>query len=195
MKNTRYRIILLLMCSSILMSCATGPGPVPAGCLYKGDYINIRVPNSDGWHLVSSSPDGMQFARSGSEPNESFAAQVLIFPLEESQTEDEFLSFIKQGFEADTDPKRFDVIKAEFRSIDKRSYPCVQANSIMRDKEAQTSPTHKETLLLQAKSLYCRHPVLKNGVCITYSHRGTSLHPDFDSEAQDFINGVQVPGY
>jgi hypothetical protein len=49
-------------------------------------------------------------------------------------------------------------------------------------------------LLLQAKSLYCQHPKNPyNGFAIIYSHRGQSLYPNLDAEAQSFIDGVQVP--
>ena len=190
----------MLILLFVLVSCATVPmhlpQPVPAGYLYEGGYINIRVPNSDGWHLVSSSPAGMEFGRKGNEPNESFVAYVLKFPLEETQDKNEFLSLIKKGFEADTDPVRFAVVESDFEYTEKRGYSCVNVNYVAKDKQAKTSSTHREVLLLQAGSLYCRHPVRQNtGFSIIYSHRGKSLYSDFDSKAQGFIDGVQVPGH
>ena len=77
-----------------------------------------------------------------------------------------------------------------------RGYPCVELNYVTKDKQAQTSPTRRERLLLQAESLYCRHPVRKNtGFSITYSHRGASLFSGFEAEAKGFVNGIQVPGH
>ncbi|MDO8596875.1 MAG: hypothetical protein Q7R45_09650, partial [Sulfuricaulis sp.] len=68
--------------------------------------------------------------------------------------------------------------------------------SVVEDKQAQTSPSSREKLLLQSKSLYCRHPVRQEtGFSIMYSHRGRALYPNLNSEAKDFIDGVQVPGH
>jgi len=200
MNKPNYRLSLLLLVSFALISCATGPRhapkPVAAGYLYEGGYINVRVPNSDGWYIVNSSPAGMEFARSGNEANESFAAQVLMFPLEETNDNSEFLALIKKGFEKDTDPTRFEVIESDFKYTEIRGYSCVNLNYVTKDKRAQTSPTRREVLLLQAESLYCRHPVRQDtGFSIIYSHRGASMYSNFVSEAQEFINGVQVPGH
>ena len=169
---------------------------LPAGLLYKGDYINIRSPNSDGWTLQDSSTAGMVFAKSGAEPNETFAAQVGMFPLAPTNNKEEFVSLIQQGADSDTDNERFDIIESEFNYSEERSYPCVEASAILEDKQAWTSSTTQEVLLLQMKSLFCRHPVRDDtGFAIIYSHRGESLYPNLNAEAQAFFNGVQVPGY
>lgn len=200
MHNKMHHRTVLLFAALALASCATGPSyapkPVPAGYLYEGGYINVRVPNSNGWHLVSSSPAGMEFARSGAEPDESFAAQVLMFPLQETKDSDEFLSLIKKGFERDTDLARFDVIAANFKYTDKRGYPCVAVSYVTKDKQAQTSPTRREVLTLQAESLYCRHSVRQEtGFSIIYSRRGKAEYSHFHAEANDFISGVRVPAH
>lgn len=198
MSNITNKFILLLFASFTLASCATAPSqapkPVAAGYLYKGGYINVRVPNSDGWHLVSSSPAGMEFARSGAEQGESFGAQVLMFPLPETKTEEEFVALIKRGFEADTDSARFSIVESDFRYSGERSYPCVRVSSVIEDKQAKTSPSRSEKLLLQSRSLYCRHPVRQStGFAIIYSHRGRTQYETMAAEATDFIGGVQVP--
>ncbi len=198
MSNITNKFILLLFVSFTLVSCATvpsqAPKPVPAGYLYKGGYINVRVPNSDGWHLVSSSPAGMEFARSGAELGESFGAQVLMFPLPETKSEEKFVTLIKRSFESDTDSARFSIVKSDFQYSGERGYPCVRVSSVVVDKQAKTSPSHSEKLLLQSRSLYCRHPVRRGtGFAIIYSHRGKTQYENLSTEATDFIGGVQVP--
>ena len=197
MKTNRKRIVLSLL-SLALVSCATGPArtprPVPAGYLYEGSYINVRAPSSGGWHLVTSSPAGMEFARSGDDPGESFGAQVLIFPLEETKDRKEFLSVIKDGFEKDIDTKRFELIESEIKYVEDRGYPCIRLSYVTKDRQAKTSPTSRAVLILQAESLYCRHPIRNDtGFGIIYSHRGKSTYTNIKDEARDFINGVQVP--
>ncbi len=192
------KYILFACISFALASCATAPSqapkPVSAGFLYKGGYINVRAPNSDGWYLLSSSPAGMEFARSGAERGESFGAQVLMFPLPKTDSNEDFVALIAQGFEADTDSARFSVIDSHFEYYAERSYPCVRVLSVVEDKQASTAPGHRERLLLQSNSLYCRHPVRQGtGFAIIYSHRGKTRYEKLSSEAADFIDGVQVP--
>ena len=192
------KILAFVVASIIVSGCVSNPQresrPVPAGYLYEGGYINIKVPNSDGWHLVNSSPAGMEFAKSGVEEKESFGAQVLMFPLQETKNEDEFLSLIKSGFEADTDPSRFNINQLDFSYTEKRGYSCVKVVGELEDKKALTSPGHRESLILQTNSLYCRHPVRTDtGFAIIYSHRGQSSYPNMSDEAKQFIAGVQVP--
>ncbi len=170
--------------------------PVSAGYLYEGGYINVRSPNSDGWYLVSSSPSGMEFAKGGVESNESFGAQLLMFPLASTSGKDELVSIMKQSFENDFDAGRYEAIESEFKYSDDRVYPCVVVEYVVKDTQAQTSPSRREALLLQAVSLYCRHPVRQGtGFSIIYSHRGQSLYSNLAEEAQNYIDGVQVPGH
>ncbi len=167
-----------------------------AGFLYEGSYINVRAPDSEGWHLVSSSPAGMEFARSGAEQGESFGAQLLMFPLAPTNGKEEFVSVIKQSFENDFHAGRYEAIDSEFKYSEDRDYPCVEVAYVVKDTQAQTSPSRREVLLLQAKSLYCRHPVRQDtGFSIIYSHRGKSLYSNLAEEAQGFIEGVQVPNH
>ncbi len=201
MKRPKIVLLSFLLIPLVMSSC-TAPArsrsitPVPAGHLYKSDYLNVHAPNSDGWHLVSSSSAGMEFARSGGEPGEGLGAQVFWFPLPQTTGEKEFISLIKKGYEADTDSVRFSIIDSEFQYSSQRSYPCVSAAILVNDREAQTSPSTIERLLLQIKSLYCRHPVKQDtGFSIVYSHRGRDLYPKLNVEAKDFIDGVQVPGH
>jgi hypothetical protein len=138
----------------------------------------------------------MGFARMGEAPKESFGAQVLMYGLETKLNKDELVSFIRQKFMNDTDSERFTIIKSAFEYQEQRGYPCVKVTYVSEDKQAQTSPTHRETLILQAESLYCRHPERRDtGFAIIYSHRGSSLYSNLHSEAQGFIDGVQVPGH
>lgn len=200
MRNNKRRNYWLLFILPLLASCAANPArvssPLPAGYLYEGDYVNIRVPNSEGWYLVNSSPSGMGFARYGDEEGETFAAQVILFPLKKTKDGKAFLSLIKQGLEGDTDSSRFEMVKSEYEYTETRGYPCVKVAFVTKDNEAKTAPTKQEKLLLQANSLYCRHPVRKStGFSIMYSHRGKSLYPNLEAEAKDFISGVQVPGH
>ena len=198
---------MVIVCALVVTSCAatlaahdvlTGAAPraksVRAGQVYRGKWLVIRAPNSDGWLLAGSSVEGMHFARRGTAPSESFVAQVLSFVSSTAGNRDAFLSSIKKQFEAETTAGRHSAVESEFKHAEERGYLCVSARSVIKDTEARVSPTRQEALLLQTKSLYCQHPKNPyNGFAIIYSHRGQSLYPNLDAEAQSFIDGVQVP--
>ena len=194
-----YSLGLAFLSICLLSACATPtamhkPQPVPAGKVYVGDVLNITAPNSDGWHLLESSPNGMAFARSGNEPGESFAAQVVIFDPPQTDSPEKFEALIVKGAESDAETERFSTRIFEHKYSDERGYPCVQMYNVSEDKRAQTGKGGIKTLILQNEHLYCRHPVRKDlGFAITYSHRGNSLYHDLKNEAQSFIDGVQVP--
>jgi hypothetical protein len=166
----------------LLAACASAPreaAPLKAGQLFEGDYVNVRAPNSEGWHVVGSSPGGMGFAKPG------FAAQVLMFDLRPSETPEQLVEQIREGIEKNTDPKRFDPIESSLTHTNERIYPCVRQHALVKEKES--------AMLLEMRSLYCRHPVrTRTGFAAIYSYRGPDRYPALEREAQDFINGIQV---
>lgn len=169
---------------------------IPAGKYYPGPYVDIRAPDSDGWKLIHSSTEAMMFGRWGESSNETFAAQMLIiWGINSNETPDEFISSTKLAFTKDLDLDRFTITKSDYEYTDQRGYPCVRCKSVAEDKDAQTS-AGREALILQTDALYCKHPYpdrQEMGFTAIYSHRGSSLYSDFDIEAQDFIDGIQVP--
>src|SRR5258706_1778727 len=157
-----WRLVVGLGGCLLVVACASPRPEVPPvrpGQLFEGGYLNVRAPNSEGWRLVGSSPSGMAFAKLGLAAGETVSVQVLIFDLRPTQIPNELVEAIKEGIQANTDPKRFEAIESSTTYTDERAYPCVRHHGLFKDKEAVTSPTTKEPLLLEMSSLYCRHPV------------------------------------
>lgn len=172
----------------------SAPQPVPPGKFFKGDVLNIRAPNSEGWFLDQASPGGWSFVREGAKSSESYVASVLAFDLPQTASKEEFVAVIRQGIESDTSPDRFTVRDAPYDYTDQRGYPCVKYQATTEDNKARTSLFKREPQTLQIRSLYCRHPVKRGlGFAITFSHRGTELDSAFEEQGQDFISGVDVP--
>ena len=164
---------------------------VSPGQVFAAGYINITAPTTDGWKLLQSSSVGPGFAKGGQTPSESFAAQVLAFKLAPTNTPQELEALIKKAVEEDAPPSRFNIKNISFEYSNERSYPCVRYNSIVVDKAPRG---RKIPLLLESDGLYCRHPVhQETGFAIIYSHRGEKLYANLRSEAESFIQGVQVP--
>lgn len=168
--------------------------PVRAGDLYKGNYINVKAPSSDGWLLLESSPAGIVFGRDSNTSHESFVALILMFDLPLTNSPKEFENLIIQVAGRDLETDRFTTKDFSHKYSETRGYPCVDIHNVSTDRKAQTSTNNTAILTLENKYLYCRHPVRTNtGFAIGYSHRGETLHPNFMNEALDFIKGVQVP--
>lgn len=167
---------------------------VAAGQVLGDDFLQLRVPNSGGWVRINAGSGTVALARRGSQPGETFAAQVILFGLKSTDSIQELTTLIQQGAERDTPAERFAMLSSKFEPNISREYPCVRHDGVYEDRKAKTSPSTTETLTLQASALYCRHPQQTGtGFAAIYSHRGAKLHPTFASEADAFIESVLVP--
>jgi hypothetical protein len=198
MFNYFLKVTSLLIIMDIT-ACA-GPSPVreaqyvPPGKVYVGSIINTTAPNSEGWQLLKYDQSGLAFGRRGTALGESFAASVSLFEPPQTDLTEEFESLIVEGAQSDADTERFQTKSFTHQFILARGYPCVQIHNITDDTGARGGPNKTQTLIMQSAHLYCRHPIRKNiGFAITYSHRGKGLHPTFQTEADSFIDGIQVP--
>ncbi|MDD5249117.1 MAG: hypothetical protein PHY45_09035 [Rhodocyclaceae bacterium] len=185
-----------VLAATILLGVAPGlwAQSVSPGKLFAGKLLNVRAPNSEGWKLITSSGATLAFARAGASSNESYAAQVTLFAIAESKNPEEFVSLIKNGAEADAPPDRFNNLESSYEYTDQRGYDCVRVKSVTEDTKARTSFFSRESLKLQAASLYCKHPRQAGAAFVAaFSHRGETLDSELESQAQSFIEGVQVP--
>ena len=168
--------------------------PVVSGQTLGDNFLQLRVPSTDGWARIDRGAGTVSLARRGSQLGETFGAQVILFGLESTDTIQELTAVIKRGAERDTPADRFSVLNSKFEPTDKRGYPCVRHDGVYEDRKAKTSPNTTETLTLQVSALYCRHPgQAGTGFAAIYSHRGEALHPTFAAEAEGFIESVLVP--
>lgn len=178
-----------------LAACAAGSAPrgtpVQPAQSFAGGYINVKAPASEGWLLTQSSGGGMAFGKEGPSKAESFIAGVSMFGLPATNTPAEFEELIRVGVRKDTPPERYDVQRESLKYTDERGYPCVRYQSLSKDKNPRGSDT---PLLLALDGLYCRHPKRQDtGFAAIYSFRGKAEHSGLRSEAESFIQGVQVP--
>jgi hypothetical protein len=183
-------LFFLVLC---LSGCASQPPGVAVtpGKIFAGRYINIRAPQTEGWQLIHSSGSGMVFAKRGDAQASSFTASVNMFPLAPTTSEEGFETLIKEAVAKDTDPSRFDVQQQSLKYSAERNYSCVRYQTVAKDRSPQGSAT---PLILEIDGLYCRHPIRQDtGFAALYSYRGASRYPALRSEAETFIQGVQVP--
>jgi hypothetical protein len=188
MPHARDVLATAVLC--LLVSIANAQGFAP-GQLFPGALLNVRAPNSDGWKLQQTSATGMTFFRTGASASETYVAQVSLFAYPGSRNRDEFVAFVKAGFEKYTPPERFKSLESNYEYTEERGYPCVRVTAVVQDTKAFFG---RESLTLQWHSFYCLHPKRQDaGFVISFSHRGAPLDADLDVKAQAFIEGVQVP--
>jgi len=188
-------ISVIVMTTVWLLGCASTRGPeLPANHLIDGTYINIHSPNSNGWFKQVHSDSQVVFAKYGNKSGESYIARVVFFPLEATNTKEEFLELIINHETRGRNKERFTIIESDFKSFEQRTYSCVIAKQLSKDKKAKTSPFSNEEQLMHVKSLFCKDPKReKAGFMVGYSFRGYKINKNFDEEADSFIDGVQFP--
>ncbi len=176
-----------------LGACASNSRPIPVthSQVFGGDFIAIHPPASTGWAKIQESQSGIAFGKGNRDTSESFIANVGIFGLEPAQTPEQYENLIRTAAKNDTDPKRFEVQHESISYTDERPYPCVRYQSVSIDKArvAKDRP-----LILELDGIYCRHPVQpESGFAVIFSHRGLERYPGLRSEAEQFIQNVQIP--
>ena len=186
-----------LWIAMVLALVAAQPGRtddrfVRPGQEFPGELLNIRAPNSEGWQLMQSSPEGWIFAKEGATSNSSYVASILTFEISTDASADDFVNEVKRLL-GDV-PDRFNVLESAFEPTTERGYPCVKYSTVTEDKKAKVSMFRREVQFLQLHALYCRHPQRPTfGFGAIYSHRGKELDGNVPLRAEEFIGGIVVP--
>jgi hypothetical protein len=187
-------LIALSLAALTLGSSPARAAELPPGQIFHGPLLDVHSPESPGWTMVHSAPDGIAFARRGTHAGESDIAQVEFLSLSPTADRDAFVALIKAGLEREAPPGRFRSIKAEYTYSEERGYPCVLYSAQSEDTKARVSMFKHETQQLQMRALYCRHPKRpEGGFAVVYSHRGATTDEGLDAKGDAFISGVQVP--
>lgn len=193
--NKIIHFSILLIATVLFLGCTGARGPeLPANHLIDGTYINIHSPNSKGWHKWTHSNSQVIFAKYGNVSGESYIARVIFFPIEATDTKEEFFELIKNNETKNRNTERFTPIESNFKLFEQRSYSCVIGEQLSKDKMAKTSIFSTEELLMQVKSLFCKDPKSEErAFMVGYSFRGYTVNKNFDKEADSFIDGVEFP--
>ncbi len=185
--------LLCGLMSTVAQAQAPGQAVKP-GQLFAGSLLNAHAPDSAGWIFAGGGSNGMAFARRGAEQDETYAAQIILFKLPPTRSNEEFVEMVKGRVSMTNPAPRFVMLEENYEYTDHRGYPCIRYRGIYDDKEALKTSGAREAMKLQVISLYCRHPTAQEvGFFAAYSHRGANIDPDLEAPAQKFISGVQVP--
>ena len=169
---------------------------VRPGELYEGELINIRAPTSWGWLLMQMDHNGVTFIRGNSSTDTSYVAQIMAFHEPPMNTSDELLASFKTVTEQNqlAHSRYKKPLELHFEITSERPYPCVRLRGTVEDLKAVMLDGTVGSASLYIRSFYCQHPTKRDfQFLIMYSQRGGPPDPNLDSQAQSFINGIQVP--
>ena len=184
---------------ALLISClvsathAQSPGQAVAPRQhFPSTLLNIYSPDAEGWIVTGGGRNGFAFGKRGSESNETYGAQVIIFEMPPTSDSDEFIGFVKKRIATMNPAPRFIETGSDFEYTEARGYPCVNVRISFDDNAAMT-PAGREQLKLKVVSLYCRHPLQQDlGFFAAYSYRGNASNAAIESAAKSFIEAIDV---
>jgi hypothetical protein len=173
---------------------AQSPGqPVRSKQAFPSSVLNVYSPDTEGWVIAGFGGNGISFARRGGATNETYAAQVIVFGMAQTSSNDELLKLVRERIAIINPAPRFHETAADYKLNEDRGYPCVDVRANYIDNAAAT-PAGTVQLNLHVVALYCRHPKKPDlGFFAAYSYRGKATDPNFDAAAKSFIEAIEVP--
>ena len=186
-------LFVLMGCLLTVATHAQSPGqPVTPKQQFPNDLLNVHSPDSEGWVVTGVGRNGIAFAKRGTEPNETYGAQIITFEMSPTSSNDEFIGLVKRRIATMNPAPRFQETSSDFQFTESRGYPCVDVRAAYDDNAAVT-PTGKEQLKLKVIALYCRHPTKQElGFFAAYSYRGKAADAKIESAAKSFIEATNV---
>ena len=173
---------------------AQSPGqPVRPKQAFPSSVLNVYSPDAEEWVIAGFGGNGISFARRGSERNETYAAQVIVFGMAQTGSNDELVSLVRERIAIINPAPRFQETTAHYKINEGRAYPCVDVRANYVDNAAAT-PAGPVQLDLHVVALFCRHPKKPElGFFAAYSYRGKAADPGIDAAAKGFIDAIEVP--
>ncbi|MGH6975387.1 MAG: hypothetical protein ACREED_00005, partial [Stellaceae bacterium] len=194
------RLVIAIVIGFAISGCTSSipRGPtVQPGHVFPGNNLTVTWPESDGWHLSVSHRGQWIFARQGTSPGEIYIAVISWIDVPSALAPQDFVAFVKRFTDADIGGSRYKTLESTAEYSSEREYPCVRYRATSVDTQPQTiEPGWRTPLPLEAESLTCENPLLKNvAFAVAYSHDGNHPDPNFHGDAANLFAGVQVPGH
>ncbi len=180
------------LCLTLALAAQAAPAqPVQPGQAFPWQQMDVRAPATEGWVLVSSSPQALAFVRRSEALARSEVATVSVFALPETLDREGFVAWVRAAVQAELPATRFRVLDSGEGYSEQRGHACVEHRSLSQDLQARGLPAGAEPPALQQLALYCRHPGRAgSGFAVAYSTRGPGVDDTLAERARNFIDGV-----
>lgn len=171
LQNLGIPCILLLITACAPMQLKLQTIPIPPERIAQKGY-SLVPPNEKGWVIGGRNPHQLALGKHGSNPDETFAIQTMLFRLPAFKTTQELALLVKDGQAKDTDLQRFKIIRHDVAVHPDKNADCVKSHTVTEDHGAVKRSGKAGVMILDALTLTCAHPKNKSvGVNVVYSQR------------------------
>jgi len=183
--------LFLAACSSI------GPRPqelpVPTQRIFQNAY-SFMPPNEMGWFVAARDPHQLALGRYGINPDETFGIRARLFRIPPYGSSEEFVRIIKDGEAADTDPKRYKILKHEVGPDTSKQTSCARLHVVVEDNAAVKRTSTPGVMIREVMALSCAHP--KNRTIVVnlyYAHQYYPGQADarFTEKAAEMLSSME----
>jgi hypothetical protein len=185
-----------------LLSCATAQPPeavtLPAARIVLRGY-SFQPLQEEGWFIGGRTEEAMIVAKRGSHLDESIGIRTGAWKLEGASTQQGLVDSVRKLELQSIDPKdaRMRNPRIEVTAATRGGAPCAVADSDIEDHGVLTSSGRRDPMIIQTRTIYCRHPTLKDTVVfLSYSHRHyqEDRDPAFPQKAQAVLDSLEIGG-
>ena len=198
----RLSAVAVVGISLSLLSCATAQPPeavtLPAARIVLRGY-SFQPLQEEGWFIGGRTEEAMIVAKRGSHLDESIGIRTGTWKLEGASTQQGLVDSVRKLELQSIDPKdaRMRNPRIEVTAATRGGAPCAVADSDIEDHGALTSSGRRDPMIIQTRTIYCRHPTLEDTVVfLSYSHRHyrEDRDPAFPQKAQAVLDSLEIGG-
>lgn len=192
-KEAEHMKVLVIPFILFLASCVSMPPAVSSSTAIPISGLSVFPPENGKWHKVQHSAYQLVLMSRGKEKDESIGVNVSLFQLPKFDSDDQFLSYVKQGRSQEPKTGRFNILNNKEAISALKEAKCVKYHSISEDHGANKVSSNPSSMLLENIAYNCKHPLNESvGVNIEYSlrHYQKSSYESLESDAIAFFNAV-----
>lgn len=183
-----------------LLSCATAQPPeavtLPAARIVLRGY-SFQPLQEQGWIIGGRSEQAMIIGKRGVHPDESFIIRAGTWKLEGASTQQGLVDSVRRLESIDPKDTRNRNARIVVTPATRGGAPCAVSDGELEDHGATTASGRRDPMIIQGRTIYCRHPTLKDAVVfLSYSHRHyqEDRDPAFPQRAQALLDSLEIGG-
>lgn len=136
------------------------------------DGVEFAAPGEPGWHLHGQTRFAVDIGKLGPAEDETTSLSTQVYKLPPAAPDKDWTQLVKEGEDADTDPKRFVMTLHDVEAVKVGAATCARSHSVAEDHAPTTYSGRKDVMILEILALNCRHPDdPRVGVNVGYSQR------------------------
>jgi hypothetical protein len=183
----------IIITLSACMATAPSRPLIAPNSVYSQIGAKGKSPNETGWSLVQVNNIGVAFGKQYVPLNETAIANTVIFKVEGSKSDKDFLNYIASQREKQDDKKRFNILSTRNEQLTFKGAACLKYSGLSEDHKNKGLDSTDFQYLTTA-GYVCRHPASKVTAFqmeISYRSREQVFPQELISISQEFFNNIQ----